>query len=219
MTTTFSSRREFSKSASVDIDDTESSRLVQESQENTTESPEPFILEDLVTDMLRACGRRKQRIANTVLDRIRSEEDAAKSAAWAAYMILASSTPGRIDDCVGLLSRLGPNVVANALRDAFVQRPPQGANKTSYIEDYGFVLTRTLGLLSKQMGPETFRSEIQDAARSSFAGVREAAVYAMADIGDAQAIRHLRNTAADDPSPIIRSLACEMLEEVEQPAT
>jgi len=216
MTRTYVPRSEMSESASLHSDDAGDYTLrYDQADVSTSDRQDTLPFDYLVSSMLTAGGRRKQRIADEVLDRIRGREDAATLAAWTAYMILGSPKPGRVDDCVGLFSRLGPNVVRDAMLDAFVHRPPGPAVEATWAEDYWFSLVRSLGLISRQGTPETFRSEIEVAARSPVAAIREAAVHALADIADEKALDCLRDIATNDPSHLVRELAQEAIEEAQ----
>ncbi|MFO7903224.1 MAG: HEAT repeat domain-containing protein [Planctomycetota bacterium] len=170
------------------------------------------MFDDLVKRMLSAWGREKQRIANEVINRIASSEDKSSQAAWAGYLILQNGSANCIYDFVGILSRLGPSVI----RDCVVQALQANGGTQYTTDDYWFALVRALGYLCRQGHTDEFLPLIMMMSRNPKSiSIREAAVYALADIGDESANIRLKQMAEKDLSPIIREVAQESLEEVE----
>lgn len=190
------------------VDEWETYRPVEAS--DTSESSRAFAFEDLVQRMLTSGGREKQRLADEVLERIKLDDNSRSTrAAWACYLVLQSSKPGRLGDCIGILSRLGPTTLRECLLDAIENRPPTSD------DDYWFALVRTLGHLCQQGHKEIFWPVIEVASRLHFVTLREAAVYALADIGDEAARQRLQEISDNDTSLAIRDLAADCLEDVD----
>jgi hypothetical protein len=178
----------------------------------TSESSESFAFEDLVDRMLSSGGVFKQDIADEIVNRIQFDGRSHVRAAWACYLILQSAKPGRLDDCIGIMTRLGPGTVQECIRDAFVHqfRPDGPSGRT---KDYWYVLIRTLGYLCRQGYTEAFRTIIELASQFPEPAIREAAVYSLTDIGDQDAIERLVEIAKSDSSSTIREVAADCLED------
>ena len=179
---------------------------------------EAFAFEDLVQRMLASGGPAKQKAADEMINRIMIDEDRstrATRAAWASYLILQSAKPGRLADCVGILARLGPNVVRECILDAIVSRPSALDKQHAIAEDYWFAVVRSLGYLCKQGHTGTFRTTIEMASSFPVDSIREASVFALLDIGDKIAMERLSEIATSDPSRAVRETARECLEDAD----
>ncbi|MBN2476070.1 MAG: HEAT repeat domain-containing protein [Pirellulales bacterium] len=185
----------------------------------SSDSGEESAFENLVTSLSNAGGLGKQRIADEILHRLRSCEDVATRAAWVAYLILTSKRPGRVDDCVGLFSRLGPNIVEEMIMVAARAHPISRGSGSSWVDDYWFALVRSLGFLSRQNDRKDSSHYCSLAVCYSthrIPALREAAVAVLADIGDEKAMARLKCMSQNDGSPLVRRLAQEMIEEAEE---
>jgi len=171
-------------------------------------------LHQMIRELLESGGQRKQDIADDLVGKIVCSGDTAPTwATWTAFSILRSTKPGRVDDCLGIFSRLSPTVIRDAIQDAWMRYRPDPEN-VDWVEDYWYVLIRSLGGIVKDWPSEQFTAIIDLASQVPLLGLREAAVLALGDIGDDDAVDGLRRIAAADRSPMIRQLAEEMLEEI-----
>lgn len=185
----------------------------------TTDSEGAFAFEYLIRDMLNAGGRRKQNLATEIIDKLRSRRDVTNAVAWAAFRILKSRKPGRIDDCVGLLTQLGPDIVLNTIRDISLRLRPSLTGFEVWPDDFWYALVRSLGFIARQTKPEVVWPYIEHATRCPAAVVREASVLSLADIDTPDAIDCLSRLAKGDPAPEVRELAQEMLDDAEEATT
>lgn len=115
--------------------------------------------------------------------------------------ILASSTlPSRIDDGIDVLSKVSPFV----LEDWFCTYA-EHRDETSW-----YIAIRAAGRIEDS---SPLRAAIMRAIVSPNETLREAAAEALHDRGDCAALQQLRTLATADPSPFIRELAAELLED------
>ena len=177
-----------------------------------TKSPEPFVLETMVDNLLSSHGQKKQSFATQILDRISHDDYAAENAAWAAFMILKSRKPGRVDDCLGLFSRLNSTTIRDAVNDAISGWPPGPEGMQQWAKDYWYVLVRII--LRDSMPVESPQREVMIDIASHFPvdAIREAAVEALADSDVPEHRALLKEIADNDESPPIRRLAAELIE-------
>ena len=184
----------------------------------STENCESTAVQDLVSTLLVSKGNRKQEIADEILQRIRISEDSAIQTAWTLYLILRSTKPGRVDDAIGLLSRLGPSIFVDAIMDAFMRRPPFSGDRTNpddyrLSDDYWYVLIRSLGPMIQQ-GESSLWTLLDIAIRYPNPAIREAAVETLGEIDDERVVAKLEIVARDDTSVAVRRLAQEIIEEL-----
>ena len=187
-----------------------------EPEDNTnTKSSGEVSLQQVISELLESGGRRKQDVADCVIAKIsRSDESAPNWATWTAYRILHSPKPGRVDDCLGIFTRLSPTIVRDTLQDAFRRHPPQETGQHNWTEDYWYVLIRSLGRIVGDWPSEQLRDIIELASHFPMVSIRESAILALGDIGDPAAVERLRMIAVEDSHPLLRDLAEEMLEDI-----
>jgi hypothetical protein len=185
---------------------------VQELQEpDSSSSPEPFLLETLVGQLLSAYGQHKQRLADELIDRLSCDASAATKAAWVACMILSSSKPGRVDDCLGILSRLNLGVVQEAVNDAISYRPPLPSKMNRWTKDYWYSLVKSLIDHPESSGANR-DAVIAIASVYPLDAIREAAVQAMVESPSGLYRERLAIIAKSDQSLGVRRLAAEGIE-------
>lgn len=184
---------------------------IEPEKSESSESKQEFVFDDLVERMSATWGWEKQQIADEVIQRIASSKDKTSKALWAGHLILQSKGDNCIYDFAGILSRLGPAITRDCVFQALQQ-----SHREQYTDDYWFAAVRALGFLCQRGHTDEFRSLIVMVSRNlSNIAMREAAVYALADIQDESAAARLNQMAEKDPSPIIREAAQESLEEIE----
>lgn len=170
-------------------------------------------LEDLIDNMLSAAADAKQELASELVDRITIEDDKAARAAWAAYLILRSPKPGRLRDCVAILSRLGRHIVLGCILDASIHRPPT-PDADPRTKDYWFALVRALGFLYRQQPDQLLMSMALDFSRDRCEAIREAALDSLADMAGPEAETRIREIAENDSSPILRETASDIFDDL-----
>jgi len=113
--------------------------------------------------------------------------------------LLSVHRSGNVDDAIDILTLLGSNVVRALAEDCLRAFPPDGTNN-----DYWYALIRAAGRTGDQALPRRF-------LRSQFIDLEEAALEALRDLGDSEALNELTRVASDHTrSRIIRELAKEL---------
>jgi hypothetical protein len=114
--------------------------------------------------------------------------------------LIAERRSDGLDDAIDILTLLGGSVVDSVVKSSLSTYPPTTGN-----EDYWYALIRASGKTRNRNISESFLS-------SPILALEEAAVQALAEIGDTSAIASLRRVAATPSEPqLIRELAAELL--------
>ncbi|MEX2287995.1 MAG: HEAT repeat domain-containing protein [Planctomycetaceae bacterium] len=180
-------------------------------QSNGTSTADASALENLVSDFMNAGGAKRDRICDRLIDRITTAENPAAQICWTLYLILDSAKPGRVDDCIGILQRLGFDRTADAALETFTLRPPF-PEMGSLHQDYWYAFVRALGRYAGEFSRA--RETIRLASRFPVSAMREAAAEVLAELGDKKSITQLREMATDDPSPLVQRICNELLAEL-----
>ncbi len=150
----------------------------------------------------KACAKRRER--NRIVSLIQTHYRPIERAEAMARYLARSSRPDALDDGIDVLARLSwrtEQLVWDRYREGEIP---------GHEEDYWYILIRGLG---KCQPSDLGKMLIRQLTRSDRLAVREAAVEALADVGGSEAADRLVEIARTDPSPFIRGLARDRLED------
>lgn len=196
---------------SIEYLEAESDEVPQVENSSSTDNFRLSSFEQLVRDFIIARGVVRRSLFDRLIEAIKMDAQPANAAAWAAFLILDCKKPGRVDTSVDLLTALGLPMISTMISDA-VKRITEDEKDSIWKSDFWYALFRSAGRAALQRNINL--AELLTPALSvPLQSVREAVVECLAESGDATSLECLVNVEKTDPSPFIRLLASEVLED------
>jgi hypothetical protein len=164
-----------------------------------TKPPKSIQFRNDVAQFHRMVGRERDAARAEIVRKIRTADDPDEFILTTIFTLISSTRPGRLDDAIDVLSECGRRL------SQFVVSILTQPQAKAIDEDFWYVLIRAVG----RSGIPSARMFVELLWRES----PEAAVEALGDIGDEDAIRRLRAVAGDASLGSVRQLAADIIDE------